>query len=131
MTSPNKSKTQLKTGIIGSLVAAACCFTPLLAGLFAAIGLAGLIGGIDYVVFPVLFASLGLIAHALYLRSGNTGPSPKLAIIILVIAFSATLIWLKFHFAIRIVVLAIILVAIYWFYLRSRSSDSSSSSIGA
>ena len=127
MTNPDKSTTLLTTGIIGSLVAAACCFTPLLAGLFAAIGLAGFIGGIDYVVFPVLFASLGLIAHALYLRSGNTGPSPKLAIIILVIAFSAVLIWFQFHYAIRIIVLAIILVAIYWFYLRSASQHPANS----
>ena len=120
MPSPDNANTFLKTGIFGSLIAAACCFTPVLAGLLAAIGLAGLIGGIDYVVFPVLFASLGLIAYALYLRFQRPGPSPKLAIIILVIAFSAVLIWLEFHFAIRIILAAIVLIAIYWFYLRAK-----------
>ena len=109
----------LKTGIIGTLVAALCCFTPLLVIGFTAVGLTAAIGGIDYVVFPVMFASLGLIAYGLYLRAGRSGPDPKMLIIALVVAFSGLLLWLEFRYALRISLLAVLLVAVYWFYLRS------------
>ncbi|NRA87479.1 MAG: mercury resistance system transport protein MerF [Rhizobiales bacterium] len=114
-----KSKKMLKVGILGSLTAAICCFTPLLVFGLAGVGLSGLVGGIDYLVFPILFASLGMIAYALYIRSGNQNASPKPIIAILVVAFSALIIWLEFKFALRISLAAVALVAIYGFYLRS------------
>lgn len=43
-----------KFGLIGSIVAAICCFTPLLVWGFAAVGLAGLIGYLDMVLLPLL-----------------------------------------------------------------------------
>ena len=116
---PDKNGKLLKTGIAGSLIAALCCFTPVLVILFTGAGLAGLIGGIDYVVFPVMFASLGLVAYALYLRGGRSGPSPKAAIIVLVVLFSAGLIWLEFRYALRISLAAVALVALYGFYLNT------------
>lgn len=109
----------LKTGIAGSLIAAVCCFTPLLVLFFGGVGLSGLIGGIDYVVFPVMFASLGLVALALYIRAGSPGKSPKPVIAILVVVFSAGLIWLEFRYALRISLAAVALVAAYGFYLRN------------
>lgn len=109
----------LKNGISGSLIAAVCCFTPLLVILFTGVGLSGLIGGIDYVVFPAMFASLGVTAYALYLRSGNKGLSPKPVIAVLVVAFPALLIWLEFRYALRISLAAVALLAVYGFYLRS------------
>jgi len=109
----------LKRGIISSTIAAVCCFTPLLVIAFAGAGLSGLIGGIDYILFPILFASLGAVALALYMRSGQIGISPKTIIALLVLAFSALIIWLEFKYALRISLAAASLVALYGFYLNS------------
>ncbi|WP_086479486.1 mercury resistance system transport protein MerF [Oceanospirillum sanctuarii] len=43
-----------KTGLIGSLVTALCCFTPLLVWLLAALGLSAIVGYLDWVLFPML-----------------------------------------------------------------------------
>ena len=58
-----KNFNPLKTGIIGSLVAALCCFTPILAMLLGVLGLGWLTGYLDYVLFPVLFIFLGLTVY--------------------------------------------------------------------
>lgn len=113
----------LKTGIAGSLIAAVCCFTPLLVVALTGVGLSGLIGGIDYVVFPVMFISLGLVAQALYIRAGRPGASPKYVIAILAVAFSALLIWLEFKYALRISLAAVALVIVYGVYLRSSKTS--------
>lgn len=44
----------LKTGLIGTIITAICCFTPVLVWLFAAIGLAGAIAYLDIVLLPLL-----------------------------------------------------------------------------
>ncbi len=115
---PKNSK-MLKGGIVGSLVAAVCCFTPLLVIAFTGAGLAGLVGGLDYVLFPMLFGSLGVVAYALYLQAGSLGASPKVIIAVLVVLFSGLLIWLEFRYALRISLAAVALVLAYWFYVRS------------
>ena len=56
----------LKTGVIGSLIAALCCATPVLAALLGMIGLGWLASYTDYVVLPVLVLCLGLIGYALW-----------------------------------------------------------------
>ncbi len=117
-----KSKTMLKTGIAGSLIAAVCCFTPLLVIALAGVGLTGLVGGVDFVVFPIMFASLGVVAMALYIGAGRPGASPKLIIAVLVLAFSILLVWLEFKYALRISLGAVALVVIYGFYLRLRKT---------
>ena len=109
----------LRTGVIGSAIAAICCFTPALVILFAAAGLSAIVGGLDYVLFPVLFASMGLVAFALYLRSGRKGPSPKAIVVVAVAALSALLFWLEFRYALRISIVAAGAVAAYGFYLRA------------
>ena len=114
-----QSNKSLTTGILGALIAAVCCFTPLLVIGLTAAGFSALVGGIDYVVFPIMFASLGLVAYALYQRSGGVGFKPKPVIAALVIGFSALLLLLEFRFALRISVAALALIAIYGFYLRS------------
>ena len=43
-----------RAGIIGAVVAAVCCFTPLLVILVSAVGLSALVGYLDYVLFPAL-----------------------------------------------------------------------------
>ena len=115
-------KILLRGGIVGTVIAMLCCFTPVLVILLGSIGLSAIIGSLDYALFPILFASLGLIGYALYLRSDNKGPSPKVIIIVLVIALSAILFWLEFRYALRISIAATALVAVYGFYLRNSST---------
>jgi len=116
---PPQDNKLLKRGIIGSMVAAVCCFTPLLVIAFSGVGLSALTGGLDYVLFPMLFTSLAVVAFALYLRSGQFGASPKAIIALLALMFSAGLIWLEFKYALRISFAAIGLVALYGLYLNS------------
>ncbi len=111
----------LYTGCGGTIIAALCCFTPILVIALGAVGLSAWLGGVDYVLFPVMFASMGLVAFALYLRSGNKGPSPKALIVIAVAALSALLFWLEFRYALRISIAAIVAVAVYAFYLHAGS----------
>ena len=112
----------LRNGIVGSVIAALCCFTPALVIILGFVGLSAIIGGLDYVLFPMLFASLGMISYALYLRSGNQGSSPKITIIVLVIMLSALLLWLEFKYALRISIAAVAVVAAYGFYLRKSAN---------
>ena len=63
------SKKMLTTGIVGSVVAALCCFTPILVVLFSALGLAAWVGWLDYVLFPALAFFLALTGYALWKRS--------------------------------------------------------------
>jgi mercuric ion transport protein len=65
----------LKTGIIGAIITALCCFTPILVVLLGAIGFGWLIGYLDYILFPALFIFLGLTAYGLYRQ--NSIETPK------------------------------------------------------
>ncbi len=107
----------LCTGCTGTVIAAICCFTPFLVVVLGAAGLSAWLGWLDYVLFPLLFASMGLIALALYLRSGDKGPSPKAVIVIAAAVLSALLFWLQFRYALRISIAAAGAVAAYAFYL--------------
>ena len=111
-------KKLLRNGVIGTVIAMLCCFTPVLVIMLGFAGLSAIIGGLDYVLFPMLFASLGMVGYALYQRSGNRGPAPKNAIIVLVVGLSALLFWLEFKFALRISIAAVAIVAVYGFYLH-------------
>ena len=116
MTTDNKL---LRTGSIGTAVAMICCFTPALVVLLGFAGLSAFVGWLDYGLFPILFASMGLIAYALYLRSGAKGPSPTVIIVAAVTAVSAALMWLEFRYALRISMAAAVAVAVYAYYLRA------------
>jgi len=112
----------LRNGIVGTVIAALCCFTPVLVILLGFAGLSAFIGGLDYVLFPIMFASMGMISIALFMRSGHKGPSPRIAIVVLVIALSTLLFWLEFRYALRISLGAAAVVAAYGFYLRALSN---------
>ena len=58
----------LRVGIIGTVVTALCCFTPVLVVLLGAVGLSAAIGWLDYVLLPALVLFLGLTAFALWKR---------------------------------------------------------------
>lgn len=61
-------KALLRTGIIGAVIAAICCFTPLLVILLGAVGLTAWLLWFDYAVFAALIAFLGLLAFVLVKR---------------------------------------------------------------
>lgn len=63
-----KDATILKTGIVGSVIAAICCATPVLVIALGAIGLSAWLGWIDYVLLPALVAFLAMTAYGLWRR---------------------------------------------------------------
>ena len=56
----------LKVGIIGAIVAALCCVTPILVILVTTIGLSAIIGWLDFVLFPALAAFIAITVYALW-----------------------------------------------------------------
>lgn len=64
-----KTSTLLKTGTIGVIISALCCFTPLLVLIFGAVGLATWVGYLDYVLMPALLFFAGLIIYAVNRKS--------------------------------------------------------------
>jgi mercuric ion transport protein len=63
--------TFIKTGIVGAVIAAVCCATPILVILLGVVGLSAFTSSIDYVVLPVLAFCIGLIALGVYNRRQN------------------------------------------------------------
>ncbi len=59
----------IKTGIIGTIIAALCCFTPVLVILFGAVGLSAVVGYLDYVLLPALVFFVLLTIYALWRKS--------------------------------------------------------------
>ena len=114
----------LRTSCASTGIAALCCFSPILIIALGAVGLSAWLGWVDFVLFPMLFASLGVVAYALYLRAGSPGPSPKVAIAAAAVAFSALIMWFEFYYAIRISLAAAAAVAAYGFYLHKASGRS-------
>ena len=66
MASSEDGRGLLRIGIIGTVLAALCCFTPILVVLLGAVGLAALTGYLDYVLLPALALFIGLTIFALY-----------------------------------------------------------------
>ncbi|MDZ7748460.1 MAG: mercury resistance system transport protein MerF [Halofilum sp. (in: g-proteobacteria)] len=60
----NRDQKLLCTGAGGSVIAAICCFTPVLVIGFAAIGLSWAVGYLDYVLLPALAVFLALTVFA-------------------------------------------------------------------
>ncbi len=112
----------LKTGITGTVLAAICCFTPFLVILLGVVGLSAWLGRLDYALFPLMYASMGLMTYSLYLRSDQTGPNPKVLIMLSVIALSGVLFWLEFKFALRITIATGALVALYAYLLHRQKA---------
>ncbi len=68
-----KDRNLLRAGLIGSAVAAVCCFTPALVILVSAVGLSAVIGYLDYVLLPALALFLALTAYAVYRMKRASG----------------------------------------------------------
>lgn len=61
-----RDRALLTTGVVGAVVAAVCCATPLLAVVFGEVGLTAWLTKADYVLIPALILCLGLIGISLY-----------------------------------------------------------------
>ena len=55
----------LGVGIVGTLIAAVCCFTPALVLVLGVVGLSAVVGWLDYVLLPALGAFVGITIYAL------------------------------------------------------------------
>ena len=51
-------------GAAGTVIAAVCCFTPILVIVFAAVGLSAWLAWIDFVLWPLLAVSLVVAAYS-------------------------------------------------------------------
>lgn len=58
----------LVAGATGTIIAAFCCFTPVLVVLLGAIGLSAVLGYLDFVLLPVLAVCLMITGYALWRR---------------------------------------------------------------
>lgn len=65
----------LKAGIIGTIIVALCCFTPILVILFGAIGLAAVVGYLDLVLFPALGIFILLTIYAIWRKNARSSAS--------------------------------------------------------
>tara|TARA_R110002126_G_scaffold96469_1_gene225729 strand:+ start:125490 stop:125735 length:246 start_codon:yes stop_codon:yes gene_type:complete len=65
--SMNNNK-MLATGLIGTVIAALCCFTPLLVIALGAVGLSAILGYLDYILLPALGIFILMTIFALYRR---------------------------------------------------------------
>ncbi|MCC3306608.1 mercury resistance system transport protein MerF [Sneathiella sp. HT1-7] len=61
-----QDKNLLKIGIVGTIIAALCCFTPLLVILASAVGLSAILGVLDIVLLPALAIFIGITGYALW-----------------------------------------------------------------
>lgn len=60
------NRNMLKIGIVGTVVTALCCFTPILVVLLGAVGLASAIAYLDLVLLPLLGVFIILTAWAFW-----------------------------------------------------------------
>ena len=72
MSAEKSDRRLLATGIIGTVIAALCCFTPVLAVQFSIVGLSAVLGWLDYVLLPALAFFIGLTIYAVWRRQRNT-----------------------------------------------------------
>ena len=59
----------LQTGIVGSVVTALCCATPMLVILLGTLGFSAVLGWLDFVLLPALAIFLSMTGYALWKRS--------------------------------------------------------------
>lgn len=76
----NRDKLLLRFGIVGTVIVALCCFTPVLVILLGAVGLASLTGYLDIVLLPALAIFVALTIYALYKKKHSPD---KMAIIMI------------------------------------------------
>lgn len=75
----NNPQTLLRTSVIGTVLVALCCFTPILVILLGVVGWSALAGYLDYVLLPALALFIGLMIYALWRQrqAGACCPPPS------------------------------------------------------
>ena len=63
----------LRMGVIGAIITALCCFTPVLVILVGVVGLSAIVGYLDLVLFPALGIFVLLTIYALWKRRRGIG----------------------------------------------------------
>ncbi len=58
----------LSIGLLGTIVAAICCFTPALVVLLGVVGLSSIVGYLDFVLLPILAVFLMITGYAIWRR---------------------------------------------------------------
>ena len=73
-TQPTKSKKGFIAAVIGTILVALCCFTPVLVIVLGAIGLSSLTPYLDYVLLPALVVMIiiTVLAYRKWKRTGVT-----------------------------------------------------------
>ena len=66
-----KNKNLLKIGVLGTVITALCCFTPVLVILLGAVGLSGVVGYLDVVLLPALGIFILIALYALWKRQAT------------------------------------------------------------
>ena len=66
----------LRVGIIGIVVTMLCCFAPALLVLTGAVGVAALLGWLDYLLVPAFAGFLALTGYALWKRHQRSSCAP-------------------------------------------------------
>lgn len=61
-----KDRTLIRTGVVGAVIAAICCFTPVLVIGLGVVGLSAWLAWLDYVLLPALVLSIGLIGYGIW-----------------------------------------------------------------
>jgi len=62
----------LRMGVIGTVIVALCCFTPVLVVLLGVVGLSALTGWLDLVLLPALAVFVALTVYAVWRRRRKT-----------------------------------------------------------
>ena len=71
-------KTIFKTGIVGTVIAVICCFTPFLVIVLGAVGLSAWLGWLDYVLLPALAICIAIMGYGFFLvRRRANNPSKE------------------------------------------------------
>jgi len=65
----------LKAGIVGTIVTALCCFTPILVIAFGAIGLTAFVPILDTVLLPALVIFIGMMVYGLWRKTKCQQPT--------------------------------------------------------
>ena len=63
-----KDRSLVGVGVVGTVITALCCFTPILVIGIGAVGLSAIVGWLDFVLFPALFFFIGLTVYAVQRR---------------------------------------------------------------
>lgn len=61
-----KDATLIKIGVIGTVIAALCCFTPVLVIGLGVVGLSAWLGWLDYLLLPSLAIFVGITVYGLW-----------------------------------------------------------------